>query len=708
VNAAAPELDAAAAELARRLPPALAPLAELAYNYRWSWMRGGHDLFRSIDPSRFERWRWNPVRLLSQTPTGRLAEVARDEAFVARAERMAAAVQSDLTAPAADLPGIDPAHPVAFLCAEFGVHRSLHIYSGGLGVLAGDLLKAASDLRVPLLGIGLLYAQGNFRQRIDPSGWPQDFWSEVDPERLPAALVAEDGGALTVPVPVGGREILVQVWRVQVGRVPLYLLDANRPENGILDRWITGRLYVGDRATRLEQYAMLGVGAVRVLHALGVEPSVVHLNEGHAAFAPLEFARQGVESGEDLEDAIASVRSRTVFTTHTPVAAGNESYAAGDVLAVLGEPFTGWADRIRAAGATGADDQVGMTSLGLRLARASTAVSRRHGEVARTMWAPLFPGREVDDVPIGHVTNGVHLPTWMAPPMRALLNRHLGDGWMLRADDPATWEPVADIPDADVWHVRCRMRADLAAYVRGADTFARLARYESRESVEAATGAFQSDRLTLGFARRVATYKRLPLLYRDVDRVAALLEKPDTVQFVLAGKAHPKDEEAKSTIADLFRLTWPSSLSARMTFLEDYEMGMASHLVAGCDVWVNLPRPPLEASGTSGMKSALNGGLHLSVLDGWWAEAFDGTNGWAVGDHGTAGDEREIDERDADAFYDLIEDEVLPRFHERDADGVPRAWVSMVKASLRTVGPRFGATRMLRDYVANVYGAGRG
>ncbi len=703
MDAAAPELEAAAAELARRLPPSLAPLAELAFNYRWSWMRGGHDLFREIDPQRFDRWRWNPVRLLSQAPAGRLAEVAEDPAFVARVERMASAVRAELEEPPATIRGIDPAHPVAFLCAEFGIHRSLHIYSGGLGVLAGDLLKAASDLRVPVLGIGLLYAQGNFRQRIDPSGWPQDFWGEVDPERLPAALVADDGATLTVPMPIGDREVVVQVWRVQVGRVPLFLLDANRPENGVLDRWITGRLYVGDRSTRLEQYAMLGVGAARVLRALGVEPSVVHLNEGHAAFAPLELARQRAEAGEDVGAALADVRACTVFTTHTPVAAGNESYALEDVVRVLGAPFDGWSDRIRDAGATGADHRVGMTSLGLRLARASTAVSKRHGEVTRSMWAPLFPGRAVDDVPIGHVTNGVHLPTWMAAPMRALLNRHLGEGWLLRADDPATWDPVGDIPDADLWHVRSRMRADLAAYVRGADTTARLARYESRASVEVATDAFQPDRLTLGFARRVATYKRLALLYRDVDRVSALLEKPDTVQFVLAGKAHPKDEEAKATIAELFRLGWPAELSARMTFLEDYEMGMASRLVAGCDVWVNLPRPPLEASGTSGMKSALNGGLHLSVLDGWWAEAYDGTNGWAVGDGSPETDGRETDERDADAFYDLLEDEVLPRFHDRDADGIPHAWVAMIKASLQTNGPRFGATRMLRDYVANVY-----
>jgi glycogen phosphorylase len=703
VDAAAPELAAAATELADRLPPALAPLAELAYNYRWSWMPGGHELFRSVDPARFERWRWNPVRLLAQMPAARLDEVAGDDAFVARATAMAEAVREELAAPALDLPDIPPHRPVTFLCAEFGVHRSLHVYSGGLGVLAGDLLKAASDLRVPLIGVGLLYAQGNFRQRIDPTGWPQDFWNEVDPERLPAALVTADGGVLTVPVPVGGREILVQIWRVQVGRVPLYLLDANRPENGVLDRWITGRLYVGDRETRLEQYAMLGVGAARVLRVLGVDPSVVHLNEGHAGFAPLELARERAGAGEDFDAALDAVRGRTVFTTHTPVAAGNESYAAADVLEVLGALFSGWEERIRAVGATGEAGQVGMTSLGLRLARASTAVSKRHGEVARAMWAPLFEGRSVDDVPIGHVTNGVHLPTWMAPPMRELLDRHFGEGWVTRADDPATWEAVDDIPGAELWDVRNRMRVDLVTYVRDADTAARLARYESRESVDAATGAFQPDRLTLGFARRVATYKRLSLLYRDLDRVAALLEKPDTVQFVLAGKAHPKDEEAKALIADLFRLPWPASLSARMTFLEDYEMGMASHLVAGCDVWVNLPRPPLEASGTSGMKAALNGGLHLSVVDGWWAEGYDGTNGWAVGDGAATGDQAEIDEHDADAFYDLLENEVLPRFHERDADGVPLAWIAMVKASLRTLGPRFGATRMLRDYIANVY-----
>jgi glycogen phosphorylase len=512
-----------------------------------------------------------------------------------------------------------------------------------------------------------------------------------------------DGAPLLVPIPIGDREILVQVWRVQVGRVPLYLLDADRPENDVVDRWITARLYVGDRATRLEQYALLGVGGIRVLDAMGIEPSVIHLNEGHAAFAPLERARRSHTEGTPQDEALAAARSRTVFTTHTPVPAGNETYREEEVLRVLGRPFAGWEGVVATNGATTTPGEIGMTSLGLRSSRTSSGVSRLHGEVSRRMWQPLFPGIAVEDVPITHVTNGVHVPTWMGSPMRELLDGYLGPGWMQRADDPATWEAVDTIADRELWEVRCRMRARLTEYVHARDVESRLSRYESRESVEAATGAFDPDRLTLGFARRVATYKRLPLLWSDPGRAAALLGKPDTVQLILAGKAHPRDRDAKARLAEFFRLPWHPEVGARMTFLEDYEMGMAAELVWGCDVWVNIPRPPMEASGTSGMKSALNGGLNLSVLDGWWAEAYDGANGWAIGDPLNDDPPQVRDAKDAEALYDAIEQDLLPLFHERDADGVPHGWTARIKASLRTIGPRFCAGRMVREYTDRIY-----
>jgi starch phosphorylase len=696
------DLERAARDLAARLPERLGPLARAAYNYRWSWTPGGEELFRRLDPPRFERVRANPVSLLRQLSIDALEAAAHDDGVVRAAEELDTAIEADLSAAPISRGDVTPERPVAFVCAEFGVHRSLPIYQGGLGVLAGDILKGASDLRLPLVGIGLLYSKGTFHQRLDPSGWQHDYWTDAEPDRLPMELVtADDGAPLVIEVPIRGREVRVQIWRVQVGRVPLFLLDANRFDNGIAERWITARLYVGDRTVRLEQYALLGVGGMRALERLGIEPSVVHVNEGHGAFAPLELAVRETAAGAGFEDALDRARARTVFTTHTPVAAGNESHdgaSVREVLAGLVPP-----ERLRELGATDGEDVVGMTSLGLRLSRKANAVSRVHGGVARRMWKPLYDVKREEDVPIDHVTNGVHLPTWMAQPMRELLDRHLEPGWLERAADPATWAPVDAIPDEDLWATRTRLRAALVDYVREADAEARLGRYEDASAVEAVAHAFQPDRLTLGFARRVATYKRLHLLFRDPDRLESLLGKPDTVQIAIAGKAHPRDDEAKASLASLLRRSWGPDVAPRIAFLEDYDLQVAANLVAGCDVWVNLPRPPMEASGTSGMKSALNGGLNLSVRDGWWAEADDGTNGWTVGD-GSGWDDLEAqDDHDAASLFELIEGELLPAFHERDARGVPVRWVERMKRSLATIGPRFGAGRMLRDYLERVY-----
>jgi starch phosphorylase len=712
---AAPPLDGsrdveqAVTDLAARIPIELASLASIAYNYRWSWTPGGPDVFAAVDG---DRWAWcnhNPVRLLHETTTTALERAALNQRLIEDARAMLDRIEADLARP--DLPcQATSANPVAFLCAEFAVHRSLPIYAGGLGVLAGDILKEASDLALPMVGIGLFYRQGYFQQRMDQSGYQHEYWFPVDPERVPATLVRNNAGEpLLVEVPLRGRDVVVQVWRINVGRVPLFLLDADRPENSRVDRWITSRLYVGDRAIRLAQYALLGIGSMRALEAMGMDPSVVHLNEGHAALAPLELARRDITLGESRHQAYAAARDRTVFTTHTPVGAGNEGYETSEIAEVLsgfpeqvGLDF----DSFLHLGRTHPDnphEPFVMTPLGIKMSRAANGVSRRHGEVARQMWQPLFPERPVDTVPIGHVTNGVHVPTWIAPRMRALLDKHLGEGWVRHAADPATWQGVDDIPDEELWAVRNQQRAEFVAYVSDRTVAYRLARGDPRWYVEAGEHGFNPNALTVGFARRLAGYKRIHLLTLEPQRVMTLLEKPgQPVQLVLAGKAHPQDEEGKRSAQGLFSFKTTPQVAERVTFLDNYSLHTASQMVAGCDLWVNLPRPPLEASGTSGMKAAVNGGLNLSVLDGWWAEAFDGSNGWALpGD--IAFDHAIQDVRDAAALYDLVEHEVLPLFYERDSRDIPVRWLQRVRSSMRTNGPRFSATRMMHDYIDDVY-----
>jgi starch phosphorylase len=703
------ELARAAETLASQLPEPLAPLARLAYNYRWSWMPDGTALFRSVDPLRWEKTGGNPVRLLQEASREALARAASDQALMDRFAALEGAVREDMERDPEDAGAATAERPAAYFSAEFGVHASLPIYSGGLGALAGDILKEASDLAIPLVAVGLMYRQGYFRQRIDAWGWQHEYWVDTDPDRVPAALVrTDDGSPLTVTVAIRGVDVVAQVWRVDVGRVPLYLLDAERPENGQITRWITSRLYVGDPDTRLAQYILLGVGGMRALRAMGVDPGLVHLNEGHAAFAALELTRQEAEGGLDPEAAFEAARSRTIFTTHTPVPAGNDTYDAGQVaeaVRVLTDSLGVDVDAVIRRGRTYPDDPhepFGVTQFALRTSRAANGVSRRHGEVAREMWQLLWPGRPIDEVPIGHVTNGVHVPTWVGAPMRELLNRHLGGGWMTRAADRDAWGAIDAIPDEELWAVRQRQRADLVEYVRSKSVADRLARSEPLQYVEAAAHSFDPDVLTIGFARRLATYKRLNLLAQSVGQALDLFEGKQGIQLVLAGKAHPRDDDGKRLVQGLFAAKNEPLAGARVVFLDDYDLTMAARLVQGCDVWLNLPRPPLEASGTSGMKSAVNGGLQLSVLDGWWAEAYDGTNGWALSgevdhDHGAQ------DHRHSEELFRLLRGEVLREFHDRDGGGVPHAWVARVKASLRTNGPEFAAGRMLRDYSERMY-----
>jgi starch phosphorylase len=705
------DLSRAAAALASRIPEPLAPLARIAYDYRWAWSRGGHRLFLDVDPLRWDLCGQNPVRLLAEASVDGLEAAAADDDLLARAADLERRLRADRERPAHEVGNVTAERPVAFFCAEYGVHASLPIYSGGLGALAGDILKEASDRALPMVAVGLMYRQGYFRQRVDASGWQHEYWVPTDPDRVPAALVTgDDGHAITVTVPVDGRDVVAQVWRVDVGRVPLYLLDTERPENDQLGRWITARLYDADPVTRLSQYAVLGIGGVRALEAVGVDPGVVHLNEGHAALACMELARLAQARGASFEEALEDARSRTIFTTHTPVPAGNDTYPGELVARILGDAaqelgVDPW--QLVRLGRTRPDDHdepFGVTQFALRTTRAANAVSRRHGSVAREMWHGLWSDRNVDDVPVTHVTNGVHEPTWIGASMRRLLDRYLGEGWLTRAADPATWEGVDAIPDDELWAARRAQREALVSWVRERSVHDRLSRGDARDYVEAAARAFDPDVLTIGFARRVATYKRLHLLLQDRERAVSLFSDGRPVQVLLAGKAHPKDEDGKRLVQHLFTAKEFQQVGERVAFIEDYDLAVARRLVVGCDVWLNVPRPPLEASGTSGMKSAINGGVHLSVLDGWWAEGYDGANGWALSgevDH----DHAAQDQRDSAELQRLLEEEVVPEFYERDERGVPAAWCARIRASLKTLGPQFSAGRMLADYEQRLYGA---
>jgi glycogen phosphorylase len=702
----AADLEARAAVLAERLSDGLRPLAHVAYNYAWSWLPDGEAVFRDIYPHRWELSGANPVRFLNDLSPFTQEGVERQPQLLERIRALAERFGAYLGRPDEPRPGIDG--PVAFFCAEFGFHVSMPIYSGGLGVLAGDILKEASDQALPLIGVGLFYRRGYFRQRLDLTGRQHEYWLVSDPRSLPMARVTEpDGAPVRLSLELAGAPLEFQIWRVDVGRVPLLLLDSEFPENDPVQRWTTGRLYEGNRAVRLAQYGLLGLGGARTLKALGIDPGVIHLNEGHPALAPLELAADEVAAGSSFADALGRVRQRVVFTTHTPVAAGNETYAREEFLGAFSD----------LPGRLGIDDetflglcrinpddigeQPGMTSLALRVSERRNGVSRLHGQVARQIWRPLFGGAE--EVPIGHVTNGAHVATFVGEPIARLLTQHLGDDWATRAAEPASWAGVNDISNAELWAARCDARARLVAFVRAKTQQDRLLRGEQIDAVRAIDRYLDPAALTLGFARRLATYKRLHLLAHDPARLRRILLGERPVQLLIAGKAHPQDEPGKETLQRVYQLKRDEpEVGERIIFLEDYDLEIARRLVSGCDVWVNLPRKPMEASGTSGMKATFNGVLQLSVLDGWWAEGYDGENGWAIpGDEDA--DQGVADARDAQIFYDLLEDEVLPLFHDRDERGVPHGWCERMKRALAIDAPQFSSARMLDEYVDRMY-----
>jgi starch phosphorylase len=661
-------------------------LGELAGNLWFSWNAAARELFERLDPEGWERVERNPTALLAEVAPETFERSAADADLVAEVERVRRSLAAELHEPGwweAEHGG-EKGFLVAYFSAEFGVDASLPVYSGGLGVLAGDHLKAASELGLPLVGVGLFYSNGYFRQALDESGWQLEGYPVNDPERLPLTREVP-----LVQVELAGETVAVRIWRADVGRTPLYLLDTDVEGNSDGARAITSALYGGDRELRLRQELVLGIGGVRALDALGVAPSVFHMNEGHSAFLTIERLRRLAAEEVPFGEALERVRASTVFTTHTPVPAGNEVFDPELVHRYLADAVAAsglsWDEFARLALVPAYGSGFGMTPFALRTSAYANGVSELHGAVSRRMWAALWPERPAEEAPIGHVTNGVHARTWLAPELERVLRAH-----GVRPEAPPAeqgWERVADVPDRELWEAHREPKRSLVRLGRAANG-----------------AALDSEALTIGFARRFATYKRAGLLFSDPDRLARLLhDGKRPLQILLAGKAHPADDGGKALIQQLVRFSRDPRSAGRVVFLEDYEMTLARALVQGVDVWLNTPRRPQEASGTSGMKAALNGGLNLSILDGWWCEGYAEGTGWAIGGTHVDPHEAEQDARDAAELYRLLEEEVVPAYYEQDADGVPRAWVAMMKAAIARLAPAFNAQRMVVEYAEHLY-----
>jgi starch phosphorylase len=698
----------------RTIPSPLTALERLSWNYWWGWSADGTGVYRDLDAVLWDECEHNPRLLLAKVSEYRLAVMATDPVYLDRVRKLADQFDDYLALGPSPTFGIIPESPVAYFCAEYGVHNSLPLYSGGLGVLAGDHLKSASDLRVPLVAVGLLYHYGYFRQRLNREGWQEESYRETDPDELPLKrITAKDGAPLLIEVFIRERTVRAQVWRADIGRVPLYLLDTNISENQETDRWVTGHLYGGDRETRIVQEMLLGIGGVRLIRKLAIEPSVFHLNEGHSAFLTLELARELIQSrGLNFSAAAKQVRQRAVFTTHTPVAAGNDEFEIDLLTRSFGSSYIeelGLSlEEFIALGRTDpANDRepFGLTPLAIRMCRSTNGVSRKHGEVSRALWQKLWPEETIEHVPITHVTNGVHAPTWVAPLIRSLFEKYAGPDWSLVSRDRNLWaQAVARIPDEELWAAHLLMKERLVAFIRQRSFLARLKQDDSAEAIEAAQRMFEPKALTIGFARRVAGYKRWNLVLKDTKRLLRIIndaERP--VQFVFAGKAHPQDQEAKLVLQEVALWESSSGVGNRSVFLQNYDHEIARQLVQSVDVWLNVPRRPLEASGTSGEKVAMNGGLNLSVLDGWWLEGYDGTNGFAIGSSVDGAENADVDRSDAESLYSLLEEQVVPLYYDRTADGLPRKWISMMKNAIATLVPEFNSDRMVEEYARRIY-----
>jgi starch phosphorylase len=692
------------------LPREMERLRDLAYDLWWSWTPQATRLFAWIDPEHWRRYH-NPVQLLINVEPHQWARLLGDPEFRHTYESVIAALDEYRARPRWFSQYAEPLRgPIAYFSMEFGLHESLGIYSGGLGVLAGDHCKAASDLGVPLVGVGLLYQSGYFRQTVDADGFQQHIYPNYDFARLPVLPVeAPGGGVLTVPVDLPGRIVQAAVWRAQVGLVPVLMLDTDIPLNDPADRPITSILYVRGREMRLCQEIVLGIGGVRALRSLGISPAVWHMNEGHVAFLGLERARERVRQGEGLGDALKAVAHNAVFTTHTPVPAGNEAFDRDLVRRYL-EPWTRdvGCDPDDVLDLASEDGRFNLTVLAIRLSSHVNGVSRLHGQVSSAMWRHLWPGEP--EGPVSAITNGVHTESWVGPEMRSLYAHHLGADWVDHLLEPEFWARIRAVPDADLWAAHRSQKERLIRFVRERVRIQSARHGLSPDELRQVEGLLDPHALTIGFARRFATYKRAVLILSDMDRLRGLFgsaERP--VQILFAGKAHPADREGQEAIRRLFLLT-QGEFRGKLVFIEDYDIEVGRMLVQGCDAWLNTPRRPHEASGTSGQKSPINGGVNVSVLDGWWVEGYRPDNGWAIGEGRTHPDPAVQDAEDAAALYKALEEEVVPAFYERDGHGLPRRWIELMKASIESVVPRFSAHRMVRDYVQEAYlpAAGRG
>ena len=703
------------------LPAELEGLRVLAHNLRWAWNHDAIELFRRLDSDLWEATEHSPTRMLGSIAQAKLEAAAADEGFLAHLERV---TQDFVDYQAGESTWFTQAHGradgplVAYFSAEFGVTECLSIFAGGLGLLAGDHLKSASDLGLPLIGVGLLYQQGYLRQRLNEAGWQQEAYTDNDFYTLPLTLEHQpDGTPLTVNVAYPGRMVTAQIWRAQVGRVALYLLDTNLPINRPEDREITDQLYGGDLETRLKQEMMLGIGGFRACQALSLHPQVYHMNEGHAAFLALEHVRHLIESrGATFDEARAAATAGLIFTTHTPVPAGHDHFSPElmdryliDYARSLGLSRH---DFLALGRQNPADDRstFSMTVLALRMAAYSNGVSKLHGEVSRQMMQGLWPGVPENEIPIGHVTNGVHYRTWISSEMDQLYDRYLGPRWTEEPADRTVWQRVERIPTEELWRTHERRRERLTSFARRRLRIQSEQRGAPPSEIEAADEVLNPEALTIGFARRFATYKRATLLLRDPDRLLRILDDPQRpVQIIFAGKAHPRDNEGKELIKQIVGLARQEAFRRHLVFLEDYDITVARYLLQGADVWLNTPRRPLEASGTSGMKAMANGALNLSVLDGWWDEAWDMSDprstplGWAIGGREDYSDQAYQDQVEAEALYDLLEHDVIPTFYERGANNLPRRWISRMKASIGILSPFFNTHRMVQEYAERFY-----
>jgi len=707
--------------VAPSLPAPLEGLRHLAYNLRWSWDHDTVELFRRLDRELWETTGHNPIHMLGALDQTVLEAAARDESFLAHLDRSVQELNLYLTSSSTwyrrthgEVEGLR----VAYFSAEFGLTECLSIFAGGLGMLAGDHLKSASDIGDPLVAVGLLYQQGYFAQYLNAAGWQQETYKDNDFQNLPLVLIrGADGRPLAVHIEFLGHPVRAQIWRADVGRIPLFLLDTNLSDNRPEDRAVTDQLYGGDLEMRLKQEILLGIGGCRALAALGIGATVYHMNEGHSAFLSLEWTRQLMERLKlSFQEAREIAAAGLVFTTHTPVPAGHDYFPAALIEHYLGDYARGLGLNSQQFMGLGRkkpsdyEEEFCMTVLALRMSGSANGVSKLHGAVSRDMWKGLWPGLPVEEIPIGHVTNGAHFRSWVSNEMNQLYDRYLGPNWREHQADPKLWLHVDSIPHEELWRTHERRRERLVAFARRRLRAQLTRRGAPQSTIDAADEVLDPEALTIGFARRFATYKRATLLLRDIDRLERILNHPDRpVQILFAGKAHPRDDEGKSFIQEIYKVSQRKGLSRRLVFLEDYDMAVARYLVQGCDVWLNTPLRPLEASGTSGMKALANGTLNVSTLDGWWDEAWEIAAakgvfvGWAIGRGETYDQPGYQDQVEAAALYDLLESDIVPAFYERGTDGLPRRWISYVKSSVKTLSYSFNTHRMVNDYTTHFY-----